>query len=424
MTQRIAIIGSGIAGLCAAWTLKKDHEVTLFERHRTLGMDAFSIDLPTGTGTQRIDVPMRVVYEAYYPNVISLYQEVGIELEPLEYSGTFARLGGPTYFSYRNLRLGPYALPILSGWRSMLCPETVQIGADALRFFASVASDLRCGKAEGLTLEEYLRTRNFSAAFVDGFLLPALAGICTCTYAAVRSCPANVVLGYFSHGLFNVPVKRVRHGTQDVVTRLSAGVQHVHLGAAVDTVTTTTGGATVRVGGEDQHFDHVVIAAQANHALRMLQCTPQERDVLSSFTYQPSTVLMHSDARLAPPNRAQWRPVNFILAPGAEMPMATIWMNTVHSKLDGEDVFQTWNPVIEPDPPRVFSRVAVERPVVNEASVHGIAKLEALHAMPGRRIWFVGAYASPGVPLLESAVSSGLAVAKRISERSVMTSAS
>jgi predicted NAD/FAD-binding protein len=165
-----------------------------------------------------------------------------------------------------------------------------------------------------------------------------------------------------------------------------------------------------------------VIAAQANHALRMLACTQQERDALGSFTYQPSTVLMHSDARLAPPNRALWGPVNFILARGAEMPMATIWMNTVHKSFGGEDIFQTWNPVIEPDPARVLSRVAVERPVVNEESVLGIAKLQALHAMPGRRIWFAGAYASPGVPLLESAVTSGLAVAGKISGRSALTS--
>jgi predicted NAD/FAD-binding protein len=424
MTQRIAIIGGGIAGLCAAWVLKKDHEVTLFERHNTLGMDAFSIDLPTRTGVQRIDVPMRVVYEAYYPNLTSLYRQVGIELEPLEYSGSFTRLDDQTYFSYRNLRLGTHAFPMLSEWRSMLRPETVHIAADALRFFATVARDLRCGKAEGLTLEEYLQTRNLSAVFVEGFLLPALAGICTCTYDAVRGAPAVVVLDYFARGLFNVPVKRVRHGTQDVVTRLSAGVQHVRLGAAVDTVTATKGVATVRVGGVDQHFDHVVIAAQANHALRMLQCTPQERNVLSSFTYQPSTVLMHSDTRLAPPNRAQWRPVNFILTTSAEMPMATIWMNAVHSNLGSKDVFQTWNPVIEPDPARVFSRVAVERPVINEASVNGIAKLEALHAMPDRRIWFAGAYASRGVPLLESAATSGLAVAKRISGQSAMSSVS
>ena len=421
MTQKVAIIGSGIAGLSAAWALKEDHEVTLFERHPVLGMDALSIDLAIGKGTQRIDVPMRVVYEAYYPNVASLYRKVGIELEPVEYSGTFTHQDGPTYFSYRNLRLGPYSLPLLSGWQSIR-PETVRIVVDALRFFSTAGRDLRSGKAEGLTLEEYLRARNFSVSFVDEFLLPTLAGICTCTYAAVKCSPASVVLDYFARGLFNAPVKRVRHGTRDVVTRLSAGVQHLRLGAGVDTVTPNAGGATVRVGGVDHHFDHVVIAAQANHALLMLACTPQEREALSSFTYQPSIVMMHSDVRLAPPNRALWRPVNFILSPGSDMPMATIWMNTVHNSFGGEDIFQTWNPVIEPDPARIISRVAVERPVVNAASVRGIEKLQALHVMCGRRIWFAGAYASPGVPLLESAVTSGLTAASMISGRLALTS--
>jgi predicted NAD/FAD-binding protein len=421
MAQKIAIIGSGIAGLCAAWALKTDYEVTLFERQPMLGMDAFSIDVPTATGKQRIDVPMRVVYEAYYPNVIRLYQLAGIELDPLEYSGTFTHLGGPTYFSYRNLRIGRHALPMLSDWRA-LKPEARRIVVDTLRFFAMISRDLRDGKAHGLTMAEYLLKRKFSSAFTDGFLLPVLAGICTCTYAAVKGSPASVILDYFSRGLFSAPVKRVRHGIKDVVTRLSAGVQHLALGQPVDRVSGDASGVAVSVAGAVQQFDHVVIAAQANHALDMLQSTPAEHDALSSFTYQSSTVLMHSDARLAPPNRASWRPVNFILTPGAQMPMATIWMNTVHPNLGDTPIFQTWNPVIEPDPARVLSRVSVQRPLVNEASVRGIAQLEALHAMPGRRIWFAGAYASPGVPLLESAVTSALAVARRISGRIALTS--
>lgn len=422
MTRRVAIIGSGIAGLSAAWALKQDHDVTLYERHPVLGMDAFSINLASGSGTQRIDVPMRVVYEAYYPNVTRLYREAAIELEPLEYSGTFTRLNGPTYFSYRNLHVGPYAWPMLTGWRGLRV-ETGHIVVDALRFFAVVARDLRRGVAKGRTLQEYLSLRRFSAAFADGFLLPALAGIFTCTYAAVRDCPAEVVLDYYARGLFHSPVKRVRHGTQDVVARLSAGVQHLRLGSAVETITANETGATVRVAGVEEQFDHVVIASQANHALRMLRGTPQEREALARFAYQPSTVLLHSDARLAPPERASWGPVNFILAPGAEMPMATIWMNAVHRNLGDNPVFQTWNPVIEPDPARVLGRVAVERPVVNAESARGIAELEALHAMPGRRIWFAGSYASPGVPLLESAVASGLGVAGKISGRPIWPSA-
>ncbi len=125
---------------------------------------------------------------------------------------------------------------------------------------------------------------------------------------------------------------------------------------------------------------------------------------------------MHSDERLAPPDRGLWGPVNFILASGQDMPMATIWMNMVHGDLP-TDIFQTWNPIIEPRPDRVISRVSVERPVVDPASLRGLALLDELQAEPGRRVWFCGAYASPGIPLLESAAASGLRAAARIAER-------
>lgn len=408
--QRVAVIGSGIAGLAAAWGLKAGHEVTLFERHTRLGMDALSIDI----GERRIDVPMRVVYEGYYPCLSRLYRDAGVEMEPLEYSGTFTE-EGQTYLSYRNIRIGRRALPMLRGRRA-LTRRTVPLVLDALRFFRGVQAELATGAADDLTLAEYLQWRGYSQAFAEGFLVPVMAGICTCTLEAVRHYPAKVILGYFAAGLFSMPVSRARHGISDVVSRLSAGVQHIRLGAAVEAIVPGEDGVRVRVGGEDLFFDQVVVATQANHALRMLHCSYAERMALSSFSYQSSEVVTHSDERLAPPDRGLWGPVNFILDARQEMPMATIWMNTVHGDLPG-DVFQTWNPIVEPRPERVIHRVGVQRPVVDAASQRGLAMLDTLHAQPGRRVWFCGSYAAPGVPLLESATASGLQAALRVNAR-------
>lgn len=422
MKQRVAVIGSGIAGLAAAWALKAEHEVTLFERHAQLGMDAFSVDVPGGSGQQRIDVPMRVVYEGFYPRLSRLYRDAAIALEPLEYSGTFTQGDGRTYLSYRNLRFGRYAIPMLRGWRA-LHPKTLPIVLDSLRFFRRVGPELRAGAGEGKTLAEYLRWRGYSEAFGEDFLVPLMAGICTCTYEAVRDYPATTILGYFAAGLFSVPVMRARDGIADVVAKLSAGVHELRLGSPVERIVPHETGVLVRAGGVDSHFDHVVIATQANQALRMLEASDDEREALSSFTYQPSYVVMHTDERLAPPDRRLWGPVNFIMGPGQEMPMATIWMNTVHPHLGATNVFQTWNPTLDPRPEHLISRVAVERPVVNAASLRGLALLEGLHARPGRRVWFCGAYASPGVPLLESATASGLAAAARIDEHAAASQA-
>lgn len=405
--QRVAVIGSGMAGLAAISGLKSQHDVTLFERHPRLGMDALSVDV----GDHRIDVPMRVVYEGYYPQLSKLYRQAGIALEPLEYSGTFTEAGS-TYFSYRNIRIGRHALPMLRGRRALRW-KTVPLVLDMLRFFRGVASELRNGAGDGRTLADYLRWRGYSEAFTEGFLVPVMAGICTCTLEAARNYPAPVVLGYFAAGLFSVPVKRARDGISDVVAKLSEGIDDIRLGSPVEEIVPGPEGVRVRSGGEEGFFDHVVIATQANHALRMLRCSAAEREALSSFTYQSSVVVMHSDERLAPPDRRVWGPVNFILAPGREMPMATIWMNSVHPDLP-TDIFQTWNPIVEPRPDRVISKVVVERPVVDPAALNGLTLIDKLHTERDRRVWFCGAYASPGIPLLESAVASGLRAASRV----------
>lgn len=411
-----------MAGLAAAWALKAEYDVTLYERHAQIGMDAFSVNVPVEAGHQRIDVPMRVVYDGFYPELLRLYSQADIALEPLEYSGTFTQSNGRTYFSYRNLRFGRFAFPMLRGWRALHW-KTAPIVLDALRFFRTVAKELREGAGNGKTLDEYLRWRGYSKAFGDDFLIPILAGICTCTYAAVRAYPANTVLGYYASGLFYTPVKRARDGIADVVTKLSAGICDLRLGTAVERIAPHETGVLVRAGGTDSHFDHVVIAAQANHALRMLEASDDEREVLSCFTYQPSVVVLHSDERLAPPDRRLWGPVNMIMDPGHEMPMATIWMNAVHPQLGAKNIFQTWNPILDPDPEHLISRVAVERPVVDAASLRGLSLLAGLHAQPDRRVWFCGAYAAPGVPLLEGATASGLAAAARIVERAAAAAA-
>ena len=100
MTQRIAIIGRGMAGLAASWFLGAGHEVTLFERQPSLGIGAHSIQAPGGV----IDVPLRVIYPGYYPALFALRAETGVQVEPIDASLGFSDLGGDSYFRYRNFQ--------------------------------------------------------------------------------------------------------------------------------------------------------------------------------------------------------------------------------------------------------------------------------------------------------------------------------
>ena len=405
---RTAVIGGGIAGLAAAHRLSQaGHRVTLFERHAVPGFIASSVSLP-GDGAIRVDVPLRVFYPGYYPTLVRLYEELGVASEPVSYAASLCDAAGEPFFRYRNLRLGDrswaYVLP-----RDLRATRARRILRGLLRFQREGLAAWRKGELAGCTLEDFLRSNAFAPDMVDGFLLPALATIATCSYASARLFPAEVVVGYLGAGLTRQCVRRAREGADDVARRLLEGVAELRLDVKVVDVRRMEGGVSVRVEGETpRSFDHVVLASQANQALAMLSdAGDAERRVLGAFRYEPVEVLMHRDPAFMPARRRDWSAVNLRVDPSRQGPESTIWVNAVQPALRAaEDVFQTVQPQREADPARVISRARFERPVVRADSAATLAALGRLHAEPGRRVWFCGSYAQPGIPLLESAVRS------------------
>lgn len=410
--MEVGVVGGGIAGLSAAWRLSARHRVTLIERHAVAGMDAHSVDLEHDGRTWRIDVPLRVIYEGYYPTLIALYHALGVQLERTNYAGGFSRLGGPVYYRYANWLIGgksvPLPVPPLGG-------AALRINRDLLRFYRVAARALET-LGDDEPLGSWLDGNRFGRDFTEGFLVPTFAAVCTCSNAAVRAYPARVILDYLTRGLTFGGVRRVVHGTQEVVARLTEPLAAVRCGVQVRAIRPTSDGVRVAWDGGEQRFDHVVVATQANQAAAMLDggCR-DEREALERFSYDSSEVIVHTDPRLAPADRRHWASVNLIQAPEHDKPMATIWMNRVQPALrDASPVFQTWNPIVEPSPPSVRARARFERPLVTAASLVGARAIARLHSGPARRLWFCGSYLGPGIPLLESAAATAKQVAEAI----------
>lgn len=409
--MKVAVIGSGIAGLSAAWLLGAEHEVTLYEALPEPGMGAHGVEVAGVVA----DVPLRVFYEGYYEQLLKLYAAVGIETVRSDYSTTFCDETGETYYRYHNRQPGLSTLLAFVGPRALQA-RSRRINLDLLRYYREAPRDFAAGLPRQETINDYLRRSGYSRDFVERFLLPAYAGIGTCSYERVRSYPAEVLNEYMSQGFFFTGVLTAAEGTPDVVARLSSRVSRERYGQPVSSVEVDPAGVEVWArGGGQERYDHVVIATQANQALRFLAPSAEEEAFLRAFSYERSEVVMHSDPRLMPKRRSDWGPVNFMVSAGHPRPMATIWTNAVQPRLrEHADLFQTWNPILEPDPERVISRAVVERPGVDDQTLRALDELQVLHAQPGRRLWFCGSYAARGIPLLESGVRSAIAVAERL----------
>ncbi len=418
--MKVAVIGSGIAGLAACWYLSKQHQVTLFERGGRVGMDAHSVAVDTPKGSVYINVPMRVFFQGYYPTLTALYHEAEIPFEPINYAASFSQLNGDTYFRYNNLRAGPYSLPMLAG-KSLWKPKAIGLGAELLRFLNDAkrhgGNAQRSAAADQQTMAEWLQAKGYSQRFAEQFLYPAFAGICTCDYESVAAYPAGIILEYLASDLISSSVHRLSNGVYEVTEKLAKAAQDIRYNAKLSGVRKSGNGVElISENGDVEHFDHVVIATQANKALALLaDPSEEERSALSQIAYQSGRIVVHRDESLAPKNTAEWAPVNFLLSDDQSRPMASIWLNRIYPELaDQANIFESWNPLIEPAADNILVDATVDRPVVTQESLQAIKRLEHLNQQAGRKIWFCGSYSRRGIPLLENAVASAKQIADRI----------
>ena len=450
--RRVAVIGSGVAGLSAAWLLSQPRrdgrdargwaEVTLFDRAPGIGMDLHSLDICGA----RIDVPLRVFSEAYYPTLARLYKLIGVPTHSCDASFSMRVLGcARAFFRFSNWKVAPdVAIPVPSLWGlPALSWRTLRLCREIVWFFVFSARDLKNGTVPPeLTFGDYLDREGYSADFFDLFMGPMFSVICTCSYASVRRYPAEVIIHYLAgrHGMCSSQ-RRINGGLKQVTDRLTAPVHRLKMGSAVVGVRQCDderGGVLVRYvadgGGSEQggsgrvvveeRFDHVVVATQANTALKLLENPAEEvRAALAAIPYETNRVLVHTDARASmPSSHVDWSPFNFVVKRGADAPQVDIWLNACDPYLRSHltaPVFQSWGtlPELEPDPETVAVDATFERPVVTAASAAGIHAVQAIQRRPaaarnGRRVWFCGAYSLYAIPLLENGIHSAVQVVR------------
>lgn len=416
--MKVAVVGTGIGGLSAAWLLSLNHEVDVFEQAATLGFDSSSIDAQLDGTSYRIDVPLRLFDEKYYRNLSQFYKLLGVVYSPANYCQSYSTRGDRlTYFRYFNYLLGQVSIPYVDVSK-IFSWSYVNIMRDALRLYFLAPKHLRDPAIHGLTFGEYLDKYNFSKEFIERMIFPTIAGMCTCSYESVRDYPADMLLTCFTERAMN-GVRIVRGGSKEVITKISQKFANIYTSTPVKAVEKDeTKEGKVKVidhKGIVRVYDHVVVATQANHALKMISKPEGLVECLKKFSYEKGTVYVHTDHSLQPKEKSGWGNVSYLYDKALQYPVINIWMNPVlpHTLSACKvEVFQTLYPEPLPEPSKTLGVAQFERPIMNKKAVIGMQQLRTYQGQ--NNIWFCGAHAAYGIPLQENAVKSAVYVARRL----------
>jgi predicted NAD/FAD-binding protein len=409
----IAVIGSGISGLSAAWLLSKRHRVTLFEQDSRIGGHSNTIDVETADGRVSVDSGFIVYNELNYPNLTALFDHTGVSTKPTRMTFAISNDGGDFEYSGSGL-------PGLFGQaRNIVRPRHWRLVADLLRFFSTAQTRLQV-YPETISLGSFLIEEGYSSGFVDDHILPMGAAIWSTPMSSMLGFPASTFIDFYAnHGMLRVKDRHawrtVSGGSKRYVERLIADSNvKVLFGAAVRRV----GRNETCVHIEDEHsvvrlFDHVVIAGHADQALRMLgDPSPEEAELLGVFRYESNRTLLHRDKRFMPRRRRLWSSWNYLKQGwGAESSLCvTYWMNRLQNLPTTTDLFVTLNPPRDILPKAVDAEISYEHPVFTAEAIKAQSALWSLQGK--RRTWFCGSYFGYGFH--EDGLQSGLAVAEQL----------
>ena len=407
MGQRIAIVGSGISGLGAAWALHRDTQITVFEAADRIGGHSNTVDVETPRGVIAVDTGFIVYNEVTYPHLTRLFTALGVVTQPGDMSFAFS-LG--RRLEYAASLSGILAQPsnlARSGFRRMLLDieRFRRIGARLSPLDEEVIGDL-------------LERHGFSEQFLNHYLYPMTGAIWSASRDEISRYPAASLLRFLAnHGLIEIVGRprwrTVTGGSRSYLARLTAGFSdRIRTGRPVTHVVRAGGEVLVESNGVVETFDQVILATHSDQALRILgeDATDRERSLLDGIRYQSNLAILHSDPRLMPRNRRIWSSWNAMVGESDrsnEVASVTYWMNRLQDFDYSMPVFVSLNPVEEPDPELIHGRFEYAHPQFDRRAVaaqRGIAGLQGQN-----NTWFAGAYLGYGFH--EDGLQSGLSVA-------------
>ncbi len=414
--KHIAIVGSGAAGLAAAWLLSRQHQVTLLERDHRLGGHAHTATVQSGPSSSaelKIDTGFIVYNEPSYPNLTRWFREMRIATETSDMSFAVSRDGGQ--FEYAG---GP-ALGMLAQPSLLLKPRFWRMVLDLLRFYREAPTQIPTDSEK--TLGQFLAENNYSQPFIDDHLLPFGAAIWSTPKHQMLEYPAASFIRFCqNHGLLQVSNRpqwrTVTGGSEAYVSAVASAIgnESILTDFSACRVERHADGVIVHAAdGRSVHADEVVLATHADQALACLdKPSAEESALLSPFAYELNRAVLHTDISYLPKRRRAWCSWNYVEHNNDNEQSVSLsyWMNLLQNLAGDTEYVVTLNPDQLPPEAKIVRTQHYEHPVFTADTWRAQQQLWSLQGH--QRTWFCGSYFGSGFH--EDAVQSGFAVAEQL----------
>jgi predicted NAD/FAD-binding protein len=412
--MRIAIIGSGISGLGAAYALDTAHDVSVFERDTRIGGHSNTVDVNYDGAAMAVDTGFIVYNELNYPNLTALFADLGVQTDASSMSFGVSRDHGRLEWG------GDTFSTLFAQKRNFLDFGFLTMVRDILRFNKNAARDLALGNLGEQTLGTYLARGRYSRRFADDYLLPMSAAIWSSPLDDVLEFPAASFISFFDNhrllsGFDGRPVWRtVRGGSRTYVKKLTERLRApVRTGNGVKAIHRSDKQVHLEFdSGARETFDQVILATHGDiSAILVSDADAQERAILGAVRYAPNTAYLHRDQALMPKRRAVWSAWNYLAEPAsnAARPVTvTYWMNRLQNLDSNRPIFVTLNPIRPPRADLTFAQINYDHPQFDLGTLASQKSLDQIQGRGG--LWYCGAWTGHGFH--EDGLRSGLHVAR------------
>ena len=391
----LAIIGAGISGLGAAYALHEAYDITLYEKRARLGGHSRTVQVNTSAGTTAVDTGFIVYNTLNYPNLTALFNQLDVITTPSDMSfAACVRHQGSPYLEYATHSVSG----LFAGGRNASNPMFWRMLADIIRFHKAAPRFLDA--TPDLTLGDLLKRLKMSRWFCDYYLLAMGAAIWSMSRQQMLDFPARTLLQFFDNHrlmqLTNQPQWRtVQGGSIQYVHKLRdaccATIRTEH--AATRIIRTEHGVIVEDASGQQQHYDHVLLACHSDEALALLDApTPQEQAILGAIRYADNTVILHADTSFMPANKATWASWVYLLERHEKEPRACLsyWMNRLQPLDTATPLVVTLNPHTPPPPELTFNTTTLAHPQFDAAAIVAQTRMDEIQGTGN--VWYAGAW--------------------------------